>query len=248
MKALRIFITIYSICSFALFTRADQQENIEVYPIHHASMVIESDGLTIYVDPVGDIALYKGFPVPDMVLITHIHYDHFNADLIKELSGENTEMIGPENVIDELGEGTVMKNGDESEHDKVIIEAVPAYNITPERVKFHPRGRDNGYVLTIGGERIYISGDTEDIPEMRALKDIDWAFLCMNLPYTMTVEQAASAVLAFKPEIVYPYHYKGKDMVSDLDKFTELVSVDPGITVRVLEWYPSGSDPGEGDA
>ena len=113
------------------------------------------------------------------------------------------------------------------------IQAIPAYNTTPARLQYHPKGRDNGYVLTLGGQRLYISGDTEDIPEMLGLKNIDAAFVCMNLPYTMDVEQAARAVKSFKPRIVYPYHYRG----SDLEKFKALVGSDSSIEVRLRDWY-----------
>jgi L-ascorbate metabolism protein UlaG (beta-lactamase superfamily) len=113
------------------------------------------------------------------------------------------------------------------------------YNLTEDRLKYHEKGRGNGYVVTVGDVRIYISGDTEDIPEMRALENIDYAFVCMNLPYTMTVEQAASAVLEMKPRVVYPYHYRGKGMMSDTKKFAALVAEDGDIEVRQLDWYPS---------
>jgi L-ascorbate metabolism protein UlaG (beta-lactamase superfamily) len=128
----------------------------------------------------------------------------------------------------------ILTNGQTSELLGVKLEAIPMYNLTPDRLKFHSKGRGNGYVVTLGGKRIYLSGDTEDIPEMRALKNIDVAFICMNLPYTMTVEQAAQAVRAFKPRIVYPYHYRG----SDLNKFKELVGTDAGVDVRLRDWYP----------
>jgi L-ascorbate metabolism protein UlaG (beta-lactamase superfamily) len=129
---------------------------------------------------------------------------------------------------------TILTNGQTGELLGVKIEAIPMYNLTTERLKFHDKGRGNGYVATLGAKRIYLSGDTEDIPEMRALKNIDVAFVCMNLPYTMTVEQAAQAVRAFKPRIVYPYHYRG----SDINKFKELVGTDAGVDVRLREWYP----------
>ena len=115
----------------------------------------------------------------------------------------------------------------------VKIEAIAAYNLAAERQRYHPKGRGNGYVLTLGDKRVYVSGDTEDVPEMRALKDIDVAFLCMNLPFTMTVEQAAGAVRAFRPKVVYPYHCRG----SDLEKFRQLVGTEPGVEVRLRDWY-----------
>jgi L-ascorbate metabolism protein UlaG (beta-lactamase superfamily) len=128
---------------------------------------------------------------------------------------------------------TVLANGETKSLHEIKIEAVPMYNLTQERLKFHDKGRGNGYVLRLGGKRVYISGDTEDIPEMRALKNIDVAFVCMNLPYTMDVTQAASAVREFRPRIVYPYHYRG----SDVEKFKSLVGNDRDVEVRLRDWY-----------
>ena len=127
----------------------------------------------------------------------------------------------------------ILKNGETKEIHGVKITAVPMYNLTTERLKFHDEGRGNGYVVEMGGKRIYLSGDTEDIPEMRSLKNIDIAFVCMNLPYTMTEAQAASAVREFHPKVVYPYHYRG----SDLEKFKTLVGTDVGVEVRIRDWY-----------
>ena len=127
----------------------------------------------------------------------------------------------------------ILKNGETKEIHGVKITAVPMYNLTTERLKFHDEGRGNGYVVEMGGKRIYLSGDTEDIPEMRSLKNIDIAFVCMNLPYTMTETQAASAVREFHPKMVYPYHYRG----SDLEKFKTLVGTDVGVEVRIRDWY-----------
>ena len=136
----------------------------------------------------------------------------------------------PENLRKQT---TALANGETKSLHEIKIEAVPMYNLTPERLKFHNKGRGNGYVLTLGGKRVYISGDTEDIPEMRALKNIDIAFVCMNLPYTMDVNQAAGAVREFRPRIVYPYHYRG----SDVEKFKSLVGNDRGVEVRLRDWY-----------
>src|SRR6185436_1926633 len=149
-----------------------------------------------------------------------------------------TKIVVPKAVADQLpaelkSKAIVIANGEKKEVQGVAIEAVPMYNLTEDRLKFHTKGRGNGYVVTVGGKRVYISGDTEDIPEMRALKNIDVAFICMNLPYTMTEEQAASAVREFKPKIVYPYHYRG----SDAGKFEKLVGSDSGIEVRLRDWY-----------
>ncbi len=152
-------------------------------------------------------------------------------------------IIAPQAVFDLLPVDlqklcTVMANGALKEMMGIGIEAVPMYNMPDPNDPRHPKGRGNGYVLSMGGERIYISGDTEDVPEMRALKNIDVAFVCMNLPYTMTVDQAASGVLAFRPRVVYPYHYRGTDGLSDVARFKLLVnSGDPSIEVRLVDWY-----------
>ncbi len=145
--------------------------------------------------------------------------------------------MGPKTVIDQLGFGEVINNGESKIFKTVNIEAIPMYNLTPDRLRFHPKGRGNGYVLTLGKKRVYISGDTEDIPEMKELKDIDYAFVCINLPYTMTVGQAAAAVLAFEPKVVFPYHYRGRGGLSDIDQFKKLVSKNKKIEVRLLNWY-----------
>jgi L-ascorbate metabolism protein UlaG (beta-lactamase superfamily) len=161
-----------------------------------------------------------------------------DAATLTSISGAKASIVAPKAVTDKLPETlraktTTLANGETKALLGVKIEAVPMYNTTPERLNFHNKGRGNGYVLTLGDKRVYISGDTEDIPEMRALKDIDVAFVCMNLPYTMTVDQAASAVRQFKPKIVYPYHYRG----SDLEKFKKLVGDDVGVDVRLRDWY-----------
>ena len=210
-----------------------------IHPVEHATFLMSWAGKTIYVDPVGGKKPFDQFDRADLVLITDIHGDHLNPETVGFVTTEKSAIVAPKAVADKLppkvkSQTTVMANGDKKEIAGIQIEAIPMYNLTPERLKFHTKGRGNGYVLTIGGKRIYISGDTEDIPEMRQLKNIDVAFVCMNLPYTMEVEKAASAVEEFKPKIVYPYHYRG----SDLQKFKELVSKTPGIEVRLREWYP----------
>jgi L-ascorbate metabolism protein UlaG (beta-lactamase superfamily) len=211
----------------------------QIVPINHATFGIQWNKKWILVDPVGGAQRFSKFQQkPDLILVTDVHGDHLNADTLKAVAGENTKIIVPEAVKNQLpadlkSRVTVMANGEKKEAAGAQIEAIPMYNITAERLKFHSKGRGNGYVLTLGGTRFYISGDTEDIPEMRQLKDIDVAFLCMNLPYTMTVEQAAGAVAEFKPKIVYPYHYRG----SDLKKFKELLSSNKAIDVRLRDWY-----------
>ena len=212
-------------------------DDITFTPIEHATMVIQTRESTIYVDPVGDVSRFAQFPKPDIILATHLHGDHFNPAVIASLKSKDTVVVGPKNVIDLLGYGHPLKNGEEATVKDIRIEALPAYNTTPGRMEFHPKDRDNGYVLNVDKKRIYISGDTEDITAIRGLKNIDFAFLCMNLPYTMTVEQAASAVLEMKPKKVSPYHYSGKNGISDLKGFKRLVGDDKDIEVLLLDWY-----------
>jgi len=212
---------------------------LKVFPINHATFALQWKDRTIYVDPVGGAKSFQGLPKPDLVLITDIHGDHFSKETLAELAGSNPKLVCPAAVADQItpelrNTATVLTNGQTTELLGITIEAIPMYNLTPERLKFHTKGRGNGYVVTLGGKRIYVSGDTEDIPEMLALKNIDVAFVCMNLPYTMTVEQAARVVRAFKPRIVYPYHYRG----SDLNKFKDLVGANDGVEVRLRDWYP----------
>jgi len=215
---------------------------LTIHPVEHATFVIEWNGKIIAVDPIGGVAPFEAFGTPDLILITHIHGDHLSVDTVKELVGPSTVIVAPASVAEKFPEAdrsriTVVANGGSVEWGENLVEAIPMYNLTPERQDFHPKGRGNGYVVTLGGAKIYIAGDTEDIPEMRALEGIDAAFVCMNLPYTMDVAAAADAVLEFKPKVVFPYHYRGKGGMSDLDEFRALVAKDPSIEVRVLKWY-----------
>lgn len=213
--------------------------NVTVHPVSHASFVMETPIGTIYCDPVGEAAQYSDFPEPDLILITHEHGDHYSPDTLMELVGANTQILTNPAVFDMLPDGlkaraTSIANGEETTILGLMVEAIPAYNTTEDRLQYHPEGRDNGYVLNFEGLRVYIAGDTEDIPEMRALTDIDVAFVPFNLPYTMTEEQAASAVQEFAPAYVYPYHYKG----SDPAKFASLLGeTDVETEVKMGPWY-----------
>lgn len=212
--------------------------NLIIHPINHATLALGWKNVVIYVDPVGSAGRFADLPRPNLILITHVHSDHFSPGTLEWASTPTTRLVAPQSVADRMptdlrARTTVLKNGDKTKFQGVDIEAVPAYNTTPDRLQFHPKGVGNGYVLTFADKRVYISGDTEDIPEMRALKNIDVAFVCMNLPYTMTEQQAASAVREFHPKIVYPYHDRG----SDVDKFKSLLASDPGIDVRIRDWY-----------
>jgi L-ascorbate metabolism protein UlaG (beta-lactamase superfamily) len=209
--------------------------DVKITPLYHASTLIEAGGKTIYLDPAKPAKL-GGLPKADLILITDIHPDHMDPASIHEIAGTETEILAPPAVVATVTYAKPIANGESRTWQGWTIEAIPAYNLTrgPSPGKFyHDKGRGNGYVLTYGGKRFYFSGDTEGIPEMRDLKNIDVAFVCMNLPYTMPPEEAAVAVKAFHPKIVVPYHYRG----SDLAVFKKGVE-GTGIEVRLLEWYP----------
>ena len=208
---------------------------VVITAIKHASLRIQYDGLEIQVDPVAEYAPatdYSKFPKADVILVTHEHFDHFDRGAIAALKKEGTEIVANPAVQKMLGSGVAMANGESRVVAKGIkLDAVPAYNTTPDHAKFHPKGRDNGYVLTIDGLRIYIAGDTEDIPEMANLKDIDVAFLPCNQPYTMTPEQVAKAARTIKPKVLFPYHYSQ----TPVKRVAELLA-GSGIDVRIRNY------------
>lgn len=207
---------------------------VKIIPIYHASALIEADGKNIYIDPAkpGD---FSGRPKADLILLTDIHGDHMDPEIIATLSKDGTEVIAPPAVVKTVTQAKQISNGETKTWNGWTIEAIPMYNMVrgpaPGQL-YHTKGRGNGYVLTYGGKRIYFSGDTENIPEMRTLKNIDIAFVCMNLPYTMPPDEAAEAVKAFHPKVVYPYHYKG----SDLSVFQKDLE-GTGIKVEIVDWY-----------
>ena len=221
------------------------QNDIKVTPISHATMMLQWGDKVIYTDPLGGVEAFAGKPVPDVVLLTDIHGDHLDAETLQAVVKDTTTTIMPQAVADELkmelpGTLIILKNGETRTEQGFSIEAIPMYNIPESADAFHPKRRGNGYVVEREGKRVYISGDTSGIPEMRNLKNIEMAFICMNLPYTMSVEEAAEAVLAFKPKVVTPYHYRGPDGLSDINKFKALVNAgDPGIKVALLDFYPN---------
>lgn len=208
---------------------------VRITPIYHASVLLQAGGKNVYVDPVRP-GNFDSLPKADLILITHDHPDHMDPTTISQLSKSGTTIIAPRAVAETVTTADPMANGETKTWGAWTIEAVPAYNLKrgPDPGMFyHPKGRGNGYVLTYGGKRFYFSGDTEGVPEMRALKNIDVAFVCMNLPYTMTPEEAADAVKAFHPRVVIPYHDRGTD--------TSVFQRDlqgTGIEVRILNWYP----------
>jgi L-ascorbate metabolism protein UlaG (beta-lactamase superfamily) len=197
-------------------------------------MLIQAAGQNIYIDP-AKAGNYEGLPQADLILVTDIHYDHLDIERIGKLRKAGTKFIAPEAVAKTLTEAAVIRPGEMKEFGGWKIEAVPAYNVKhmqPSGEPWHPKGRGIGYVLTYGGKRFYISGDTEGVPEMRALKNIDAAFVCMNLPYTMAPEEAAEAIRAFQPKVAYPYHCNNSNL-SALEK----ALAGSGVEVRVRNWY-----------
>ncbi|MBT8183209.1 MAG: MBL fold metallo-hydrolase [Eudoraea sp.] len=227
--------------------KSEQPRVLKIIPIEHATAVVEWGDITIYIDPVGGAAAFEEQRKADLILITDIHGDHLSVETLEELDNATAKIIVPPAVAEIIPKEftpliDVLNNGETKERLGILVEAVPMYNLREEALNFHPKGRGNGYIITLGQQRLYFSGDTEDIPEMRALENIDKAFICMNLPYTMTEESAAAAVLEFKPEQVYPYHYRGRPDVSDVGKFKALVNGgDPEIEVVQLDWYPEAA-------
>ena len=231
-------------------------EPVTLHAFGHASLALAWPDLTVIVDPVGGAARFAAAGRPGVILVTHRHGDHFDPDTIRDLDGDHVAVITPPDVAESIpsNDPIVMQNGDAATVHGLRVEAVPAYNRTPGRLDFHPRGRDNGYVLERGGLRVYISGDTEDIPEMATLGRVDAALLCMNLPFTMSVAQAADAARMIGAGVLYPYHYRNRDgSVSDLEELGRLVASGDGggdgagdgagagapVEIRVLDWYPT---------
>ena len=211
-------------------------KKVTITCIKHASMEINFDGVEIQVDPVGmwlkPETDYATFPKANIMLITHEHKDHFDREAIHALRTPATSIYVNQAVFGHFKNGFVMRNGDKVQYSSEIsIEAVPAYNTTPDHQQFHPKGRDNGYILTLDGLRIYIAGDTEDIPEMADIKDIDIAFMPCNQPYTMTPEQLVRAAKTIRPKVLFPYHY-GQTDVSTIP----LLLKDEGIDVRIRHY------------
>jgi L-ascorbate metabolism protein UlaG (beta-lactamase superfamily) len=214
---------------------AAESGDVSVTPIMHASIQIEYGGKVIQVDPTsqGD---YSQAKQADLVLVTDIHGDHLDPSAISRIRKPGAPVVAPAAAAPQIENATVLANGESKLVAGIQLEAVPMYNLQrgPEPGQlFHPKGRGNGYILTLGSKRVYIAGDTECTPEMRALKNIDMAFLPMNLPYTMPPAEAAECARAFKPKVVYPYHYRGQNT----EEFKTALAGEP-IEVRLLNWYP----------
>jgi L-ascorbate metabolism protein UlaG (beta-lactamase superfamily) len=216
---------------------ATEDGEVIVHPVFHASFVMQWKDLIIYNDPDQPNSLYATQPKANLILVSHSHGDHFDTVAINYVRTANTLLVVPADVYGQLSAtlratAIVLTNGMSTNVLGMQIEAVPAYNSN------HPRGTGNGYVVTIGGKRFYMSGDTGDIPEMRALQNIDVAFLCMNVPFTMNITAGASAAREFRPRVLYPYHYKNQDgSYADLNQLKRLIGTEAGIEVRQRAWY-----------
>jgi len=198
----------------------------------HGSLVMDFNGMKIYVDPFGKVANYSSLPQADIVLVTHEHFDHFDLQALTNIRTEQSSLVLTENCAQQVKGGIVLRNGEEKIVRGIPITSVPAYNLVNKRPggePFHPKGIGNGYILTLGRIRLYVAGDTENIPEMKELKNIDIAFLPMNLPYTMTPEMVADAAKTFRPRVLYPYHYGD----TDPQKLVKLLKNESSIEVRI---------------
>lgn len=200
----------------------------------HGTLMMEFGGKIIHIDPFSRVADYANLPAADLILITHEHRDHLDPQALKHIQSKDTALVLTELCAAQLIGGIVMRNGDVQTVKNIPIEAVPAYNIVHHRESgqpFHPKGHGNGYIMTFGDTRVYIAGDTENTPEMKALPNIDYAFLPMNLPYTMTPAMVADAAQAFRPKVLYPYHF-GQTNPAEL---VELLKDQTDIEVRIRE-------------
>ena len=225
-----LIIALLAVTATASDTIRAEGGDIQITPITHGSVQVEFGGKVVHIDPWSQ-GNYDGAPKADLILVTDIHGDHLDPDMIGKLRKDSTALVVPQAVADQVDGETVIANGESKTVAGIAIEAVPMYNLTrgPEEGKlFHDKGRGNGYILTLGGKRIYFSGDTECVPEIRELENIDVAFMTMNLPYTMPPTDAADCVRDFEPKIVYPYHYRG----SNLEEFASALKDKPGIEVR----------------
>jgi L-ascorbate metabolism protein UlaG (beta-lactamase superfamily) len=200
----------------------------------HGSLMFDFNQLNISIDPFSQVADYSQLPKADLILITHEHQDHLDLTALADVRTENTDLVLTEICAKQITGGTIMQNGDVRSVRGIQIEAVPAYNLVHKRENgqpFHPKGIGNGYIMTFGDMRVYVAADTENTPEMKALTNIDVAFLPMNLPYTMTPEMVADAAKAFQPRLLYPYHFGN----TDTSKLIELLRDEKGIEVRIRQ-------------
>jgi L-ascorbate metabolism protein UlaG (beta-lactamase superfamily) len=206
--------------------------DLKITFLGHGSLMLDFNGMNISIDPFSRVANYAELPKADLILLTHEHQDHLDLDALEDVRTDKTVIVLTETCANQVDGGIVMHNGDVRNLNDLNIEAVPAYNLVHKRDSgqaFHPKGIGNGYVLTFGDKRVYIAGDTENTPEMKTLPDIDVAFLPMNLPFTMTPEMVADAAKAFRPKILYPYHFGN----TDTSTIEALLGDEKGIEVRI---------------
>lgn len=218
--------------SFQTDTIPTSAGDLKITFIGHGSLMFQFNGRTLHIDPFGQLADYGRLPKADLVLITHDHFDHLDTDALAKIRTDETVVVMTESCAKKIPGGAIMRNGETRTLQGIAIEAVPAYNLVHLRDgknPFHPKGIGNGYLLTFGERRVYVAGDTENTPEMKQLSNIDIAFLPMNLPYTMTPEMVADAALAFKPKILYPYHFGD----TDTDRLKKLLIGHPEIELRI---------------
>lgn len=239
----RVILTALLFILFSLTPAAAQEQfetdtistsngDLKITFIGHGTLMLAHDNKIIYIDPYSKVADFAKLPVADIILLTHHHRDHLDPEALELVRNNKTTVVLTEICARTLGSGITMKNGDVQILESIKIEAVPAYNLVHKRDTgqvYHPRGEGNGYIVTIGDTRLYIAGDTENTPEMKGLKNIDYAFLPMNLPYTMTPEMVADAASIFKPRVLYPYHYGETDTAS----LISLLKDSPEVEVRI---------------
>jgi len=258
IKILPFLLLLLTACKKEMTTATEEQEttsehqieisNPKITPIQHATFVMTWDDQVFYIDPTGGKEAFDAQPSPDVILVTDIHGDHFNVETLEQVV-DSAQIIAPQAVFDKMPVDLQLKtellnNSENLSINGFDISAIPMYNMTEERKNFHVKGRGNGYVVSKDDYDVYISGDTEDIPEMRNLENIDLAVICMNLPYTMDPEAAADATIEFKPNKVLPYHYRGRKdgeaFYHDVEGFKSIVnSKDESIEVELMDWYPN---------
>lgn len=206
--------------------------DLKITFIGHGTLMFAFDQQIIHVDPFTKVADYAKLPKADVILITHEHLDHLDLKALEQIRTEKTKVVLTEACSKQVKNGIIMKNGDVQTVNGLKIESIPAYNLVHKRDNgqpFHGKGVGNGYIITFGDKRVYVAGDTENIPEMKSLREIDCAFLPMNLPYTMTPEMVADAAIAFQPKILYPYHFGN----TDTSKLLKLLQDQKEIEVRI---------------
>jgi len=241
MKNLLVFLIVFMASFYAIAQNELTSDiiktsdgDLEITFIGHGTLMFQFNDLVIHADPVIQYADYSTLPKADIILITHQHGDHFNLDAIQMISKPSTSVILTQTCSEKFEEGLIMKNGDEQNIDGLNILAVPAYNVVHKRengTPYHPKGEGNGYVISFGDKKVYIGGDTENFPEMKDMKDIDIAFLPMNLPYTMTPEMVANAVSILNPGILYPYHFGN----TNTDELVELLKNNNSVEIRIRD-------------